>query len=89
VPLWALKPLDPDDSDWQASSYQGLVIARAPDEQAARDVAERAFGVKTRFPPGAGVKAPPWKRPNLVTAEIVEDPRFEETGPTEVLFPAV
>ena len=65
----------------------GVVIVRAPDEEAARDEAQRAFGIKTRFGPGAGVKTPPWKRASLVSAERVRDERYEEEGPTEVLEP--
>jgi hypothetical protein len=40
-------------------------------------------------PPGGGVKAPPWKRPALVRAEIIRDAHYEESGPVAVLFPAL
>jgi hypothetical protein len=88
MPLWRLQPLDLSDPSWEASSHRGLVMVRAPDEEAARDEAQRAFGVKTRFSPGAGVKMPPWQRAALVSAERVRDERYEEEGPTEVLEPA-
>lgn len=87
MPIWELTPVDPLDPNWEASSHQGRVVVRALSEQAARDAAEKAFGVKTRFPPGAGVKAPPWRRPALVRAEIIRDQRYDEAGPAEVLFP--
>lgn len=87
MPIWELTPVDPLDPNWEASSHQGRVVVRALSEQAARDAAEKAFGVKTRFPPGAGVKAPPWRRPALVRAEIIRDERYDEAGPAEVLFP--
>ncbi|UCH73629.1 MAG: hypothetical protein JSU82_15005 [Rhodospirillales bacterium] len=87
--IWELTPVDPLDPDWEASSHQGRVVVRANSEEDARDAAEKAFGLKTRFPPGGGVKAPPWKRPALVRADIIRDARFEEAGPVEVLFPAV
>lgn len=87
MPLWQLKPVDPYAPDWEASSHCGNVVVRAPDEATARQVAERAFGVKTRFQPGTGVKAPPWLRPALVTAERIADERFEPEGPTEILDP--
>ena len=87
MPLWKLQSLDPSDPNWEASSHRGVVIVRAPDEEAARDEAQRAFGIKTRFGPGAGVKTPPWKRASLVSAERVRDERYEEEGPTEVLEP--
>ena len=89
MPIWELTPVDPLDSNWEASSHQGRVVVRALSEEAARDQAERAFGVKTRFPPGGGVKAPPWKRPALVRAEIIQDARYDEKGPTEILFPVL
>jgi hypothetical protein len=88
MPLWKLQPLDPGDPNWEASSHRGLVIVRAPDEEAARDEAQRAFGVKTRFSPRAGIKVPPWTRPSLVAAERVRDERYEEDGPTEILEPS-
>lgn len=89
MPVWELIPVDLLDPDWEASSHRGRIIVRAPDEDAARDEAEKAFGVKTRFQPGAGIKAPPWKRPALVKAEIVRDERYDEEGPTEILFPVL
>lgn len=45
------------------------------------------FGVKTRFKLGAGIKAPPWKRPDLVTFELIEDARYDPKGPPEILDP--
>lgn len=89
MPLWELTPVDLLDSNWEASSHRGKVIVRAPREAVARDEAENAFGVKTRFEPGGGVKAPPWKRPAVVTAKIIQDDRYEENGPTAILFPAL
>lgn len=89
MPLWELTPVDLLDPDWEASSHRGRVIVRAPHEAVARNEAEKAFGVKTRFKPGSGVKAPPWKRPTLVTAKIIQGDRYEEDGPTEIVFPAL
>jgi hypothetical protein len=92
MPLWKLHPLDLDDPSWQASSHRDLVIVRAPDEQRAREAAQRAFGVKTGFPLRGGIQggiiAPPWTRPSLVTAEVIKDPRFEAEGPDAVLMPS-
>jgi hypothetical protein len=88
MPLWKLQPLDLSDPNWEASSHRALVIVRAPDEETAREEAERAFGVKTRFSPGKGVMVPPWKRASLVSAARIRDQRYEEDGPTEVLEPS-
>jgi hypothetical protein len=88
MPLWRLQPLDLGDPNWEASAHRGLVVVRAPDEEAAREAAQHAFGVKTRFSPGAGVTAPPWKRASLVSAERIRDQRYHEEGPAEVLEPS-
>ncbi len=92
MPLWKLHPVDLEDPSWQASSHRGLVIVRAPDEERAREAAQRAFGVKTGFPLRGGTRggiiAPPWTRPNLVSAEMIKDPRFEAEGPDAVLVPS-
>jgi hypothetical protein len=87
MPIWQLLPLNATDPNWAASNYRGKVIVRARNEETARKEAEKAFGMKTRFPPGAGITAPPWKRPALVSAEVVEEPLYEPEGPTEILFP--
>jgi hypothetical protein len=87
--LWKLTPIDPVDANWQASSHRDLTIVRAADERTARELAQKAFGVKTRFTPGEGVKAPPWLREELVSAERLHDARWDEDGPAEVLEPSV
>lgn len=88
MPIWKLTPIDTADPGWEASSHCGLVLARAPDEAAARAQAQSTFGVKTTFPPGRAIVAPPWQRSQLVRAEIVKDARYDDEGPTEVLLPA-
>jgi len=86
--LWKLTPVDLTDPSWEASAHRGAVMVRAPNEEAARNAAEAAFGVKTRFAPGQSVKAPPWKRETLVRAEKVKDPKYAAEGPTEILDPS-
>ncbi len=85
--LWKLSPIDVLDPNWEASSHRGMAIVRAPDEAAARDAAAKAFDVATRFPPGAGVRVPPWGRATLVRAERITDPRYDPEGPVAVLDP--
>jgi hypothetical protein len=87
VALFKLLPIDLSNSCWEASSHRGSAVVRARDEAAARKVAERAFGVKTRFPPGHGTLPPPWLRPELVRVEEIDDPRWSSDGPDEVLDP--
>jgi hypothetical protein len=87
MPVWKLTPIDLLDPNWEASSHRGAVVVRAPDEAAARTAAGRAFDVATRFPPRGGAKFPPWHSPALVSAELIDDARYEATGPTEILDP--
>ena len=88
MPIWKLSPVDPLDPNWEASSHRGDVIIRAADEAAARAAAAEAFDVATRFPPGAGLRVPPWTRADLVKAERITDPRYDPQGPVQVLDPA-
>jgi hypothetical protein len=85
--IWRLTPVDVDDPSWEASSHRGHAIVRADTEDAARAIAQHAFGVKTGFRPRRGSIVSPWKRTELVQVEHVKDPRFEEDGPDEVLMP--
>lgn len=85
--IWHLIPVDLVDPSWEASSHRGAAIIRADSEDAARDIAQQAFGVKTRFQPQHRIIEAPWKRAKLVRAERVSDRRFEEEGPAEVLSP--
>jgi len=88
MPIWKLTPIDLDDPNWEASSHRALVVVRAPSEASARDAAEEAFGVPTRFPPGKGMRVPPWMRSELVRAEIIDSPIYAAEGPTEILEPS-
>lgn len=86
--IWRLTPVDLSDPAWEASSHDGMVMVRATDEDEARHLAQAAFGVKTRFQPGAGIIAPPWLRAEHVKAEVVLDSPYDPDGPTEVLVPS-
>lgn len=85
--LWKLTPIDLLDPNWEASSHRGMAIVRAPNEAAARAAAANAFDVVTRFPPGTPVRVPPWTRATLVSAQKIDDPRYDARGPTQVLEP--
>lgn len=88
MPIWKLSPIDLSDPNWEASSHRGVVIVRAKHEEDARDLAQEAFGVRTGFPPGRRIVAPPWKRVELVKAERIDDPRYDSEGPDEILSPS-
>ena len=83
--IWKLTPLDLGDPNWEASSHRGIAIVRAKGEKAARTAA--AFDIAVRFPPGKGVRTPPWARAALVKVEPIEDPRYDLMGPVQVLEP--
>jgi hypothetical protein len=85
--VWQLIPIDLLDPNWEASSHRGTVLVRARSKAAARALAAESFTIATRFPPGHGVKAPPWTRSSLVKVERVEDARYPARGPDEVLDP--
>ena len=88
LPVWRLVPIDLEARNWEASSHRGLVIVRAPSEASAREAAEEAFGIPTRFfPPGKGLRVPPWLRSEIVRAEIIDNPVYPVEDPTEVLEP--
>jgi hypothetical protein len=88
MPVWRLIPIDLDDPNWEASSHRGSAVVRAPSEAAARETAKVAFGVRTRFSPGKGMKQPPWARSELVRAEVIDSPLYAAEGPIEVLEPS-
>jgi hypothetical protein len=87
MPVWKLTPIDLSDPNWEASSHRGAAVVRAPDEDAARAAAGKAFDLPTRFPPRGGAKFPPWHSRALVEARRIEDPRYEAEGPIEILDP--
>jgi hypothetical protein len=87
MPIWRLSPVNLADPNWEASSHRAAALVRAPSEEAAREVAQGAFGVKTRFNL-TGAVITPWKRPEMVRAERIRDDRFAPDGPAEVLSPS-
>jgi osmotically-inducible protein OsmY len=87
MPIWQLSPVDLSDPNWEASSHRGPAIVRAPDEKTAREAAQSAFGVTTRFRHHPRLVAP-WMRAELVHASHIEDERFDPEGPSGVLVPS-
>jgi osmotically-inducible protein OsmY len=87
MPIWQLSPVDLSDPNWEASSHRGTAIVRAPDEKTAREAAQSAFGVATRFKHHPRLIAP-WTRAKLVHASHIEDQRFDPEGPSGVLVPS-
>jgi osmotically-inducible protein OsmY len=87
MPIWQLSPVDLADPSWEASSHRGPAIVRAPDEKTARELAQAAFGVATRFRHHPRL-VPPWMRAELVYTSHIEDERFDPEGPSGVLVPS-
>jgi osmotically-inducible protein OsmY len=85
--IWQLSPVDLSDPNWKASSHRGAAIVRARDEKTARELAQSAFGVATRFKHHPRLIAP-WTRAELVRASHIEDPRFDPEGLSAVLVPS-
>jgi osmotically-inducible protein OsmY len=85
--IWQLSPVDLSDPNWEASSHRGSAIVRAPDEKTAREAAQSAFGVQTRFRHHPRLVSP-WMRAALVHASRIEDRRFDPEGPSGVLVPS-
>ncbi len=86
--LWKLTPLDLSAPNWEASTHKGPVIVRAPNEVAARKEANNKFScAANKQPIGDPVRHPPWDHVSLVSAETIDDERFEAEGPTKVLDP--
>ncbi len=87
MPIWQLDPIDTEDPNWEASTYRGRVIVRAPDEGAARDIAQRAFAKAATRPLGEEVRVAPWRDALGVSAKLIRGEQFDEHGPDTILFP--
>ena len=82
--LWHLIPVDLQAAAWQATTYKGPVVIRAESEQQARELACVDFSA-ARLPVASAVD-PPWTRPELVRAEMVEDDlRYSAAAGPEIL----
>lgn len=89
MPIWKLTPIDIHSDEWELSTYKGVVIVRAKDEDAARDTATYKFAIA-----GARHTTPhtlhnPWSNPSLVQCVHLEaDSSWIADGPPAVLDPA-
>ena len=88
MPLWRLRPLDPDNPNWEASTFKEAVIVRASDSRIARLLAARAFGIATEHRLGEAVKIVPWDYSGLVSCEQVDATEaYPEDGAQGVVYP--
>jgi transcriptional regulator with XRE-family HTH domain len=86
--IWRLTPIDPSNENWEASTWRGSVVVRAPTERIARWRAKIAFVIATRRRPGQTILMCPWGFANFVRAEEVQDSSYQIDGPTAILDPA-
>lgn len=87
--IFKLTPTDVDSDDWNGSTYKGEVIVRAEDEQQARTLANMHFGLVRKQVRGADTPMAPWRLPELVTSETVDDWEGETDGKVAILYPPV
>lgn len=87
--FWRLTPIDTTHNDWRASDCKTPAIVRAPSERIARWAATLAFIRFTEVIPGRDSATCPWRYVDRVTAEIVDDDRFDLDGPVAVLEPHI
>ncbi len=87
--IFKLTPIDAESDHWKASTYKGEVIARAEDEQQARTLANMHFGLVRKQVRDAYTPTAPWRLPELVTCETVDDWEGETDGRVELLYPPV
>ncbi len=85
--IFKLTPIDAESDHWKGSTYKGEVIARAEDEQQARTLANMHFGLVRNQVRGADTAMPPWRLPELVTCETVDDWEGETDGKVAILYP--
>lgn len=85
--IWKLKPVDPREHHWRASTYVGPVVVRARDEAEARHLAASAFGISPKLDPDLEIPLLPWYIDRIVTCEHVAESDFDEEGPDTILGP--
>ncbi len=78
--IFLLTPIDAESEHWQDSTHKGEVFVRAKDERQARSLANIHFY-------GADTSMLPWRQPDLVTCETIDDWDGETDGKLEVLYP--
>jgi len=87
LPVWKLEPLDAEHRNWKASTYQGTVIIRAPNEENARWIAKLAFGVATDRNLGEDTLFSPWGDSTLVGVCQLTTTDHSEEGDEAILDP--
>ena len=87
MPIWKLKPINPDDEHWNASAYTGPLFVRAADDDGARELAASEYHRGAEKPSVAKVLKTSWPYAWLTTCTRVEDSEYDEDGPDAILGP--
>jgi two-component system cell cycle response regulator DivK len=86
--LWSLKPIDPRNSHWAASTYRGEVVVRAESETMARRLTASAFGIATAVPAKDGTHHVPWEYASLAhCSEIAPCAAYPRAGERGIVGP--
>ncbi len=87
MPIWKLEPKNLTSPHWAQSVWSDVAIIRAPNEKDARQEACLTFLVAVEAEGISETLHDPWKDPDLVTCERLENSEYKEDGPTEILYP--
>lgn len=87
MPIWELKPINPDDEHWTASRYIGPLYVRAADDDGARELAAMAYRIGEGKLPSGDVPTMPWLYPWLANCTRVDDSEYNEEGADAILGP--
>ena len=85
--IWKLSPLDMSTRDWESSTYRGVAIVRAKNEEEARQCAMRRFSIAVERNPKEDLRLCPWTQGELVLCQELFDSQYQATGETTVLEP--
>ena len=84
--IWKLSPLDLDFAGWCCSTYQGDAIARAKDEEEARNIATKYFGILAeKVSSGQETPCNPWNDSTVVECIELDNSNYSTDGPAELL----
>ncbi len=86
--IWELLPMNRDNPNWEASTYNGRVVIRAPTAERARHIAHSAFTIATLHVPGTEIKYTPWAHHDMVVCCELMGSDFTADGDDTILDPA-
>jgi hypothetical protein len=81
--IYQLFPAITDAPEWKSSAFKGPVLVRAETEAHARDLASDRYWIAC----GAEGRTAPWRRADLVQAEVATQPCYPTDGRSMILEP--